>query len=486
MSDKDQPLPESSKTAAPHDPAVPDAFAQFMASSWAEPSDTLPDRAEVASYTARRRRAVCNAFPGDYVVVPTGTLKVRANDTDYVFRPGSDFFWLTGCHESDAVVIMSCADAGDPHSTLYLPGRSDRTTSAFYRDRRYGELWVGPRRGVAETQAALDIECRPIEELQGALDKLDPRKVRVLRGLDAGVDAAVPVAGETRDTDLARVLSELRLIKDEYEIGKLRDAVAATKVGFEEAIREFDTAAGLERGERWIEGTFWRRARTNGNDVGYTSIVACGHHATTLHWVTNDGPIQPGDLALMDMGVEGDELYTADVTRTLPVNGRFSETQLRLYEVVHKAQAAAIKAVKPGVAFTEPHKTAMRIIAEALEEWGILPVSAEEALKPESNVYRRYTLHGVSHMLGLDVHDCANASSDAYYNGTLAPGMVLTIEPGLYFQRDDETVPEELRGIGIRIEDDVLVTDDGCDVLSDSMPTEAGEVEAWIAAVRAR
>ena len=132
----------------------------------------------------------------------------------------------------------------------------------------------------------------------------------------------------------------------------------------------------------------------------------------------------------------------------------------------------------------EPHNVAMKIIAEALEEWGILPVSAEEALKPESNVYRRYTLHAVSHMLGLDVHDCANASSDAYFNGTLAPGMVLTIEPGLYFQRDDETVPDELRGIGIRIEDDVLVTDDGCDVLSGTMPTEAGEVEAWMAEVR--
>ena len=230
----------------------------------------------------------------------------------------------------------------------------------------------------------------------------------------------------------------------------------------------------MDRGERWIEGTFWRRARLEGNDVGYGSIVAAGPHATTLHWVRNDGRVQPGDLALLDMGVEVDSFYTADVTRTLPIDGRFRDVQRQVYDVVLAAQQAGIDATKPGADFLDPHRAAMAVIAEALEDWGILGVSAAESLQDDVGLHRRYTLHSTSHMLGLDVHDCANARGETYQRGPLAEGMVLTVEPGLYFQADDETVPPEFRGIGVRIEDDVLVTASGCRVLSDDAAAHGG------------
>ena len=236
----------------------------------------------------------------------------------------------------------------------------------------------------------------------------------------------------------------------------------------------------LEYGERWIEGTFFRRARAMGNDIGYDSIVGGGKHATTLHWIDNSGPITPGELVLLDMGVEGRNLYTADVTRTLPVDGRFTDLQRELYDLVFAAQQAGIEAVRPGVAFVAAHEAAMRVLAVGLEGMGLLPVSAEEALDPDSKVYARWTLHGTSHMLGMDVHDCGRASAEAYNKGQLAEGMVLTVEPGLYFQEDDLLVPEELRGIGIRIEDDVLVTADGFRNLSASLPRTSGDVEAWM------
>ena len=270
----------------------------------------------------------------------------------------------------------------------------------------------------------------------------------------------------------------MRLVKDEWEIGELQEACDITALGFEDSVREW--AEVLKYGERWIEGTFFRRARAMGNDIGYDSIVGGGRHATTLHWIENSGPITPGELVLLDMGVEGNNLYTADVTRTLPVDGRFTDLQRDLYDLVHTAQEAGIQAVRPGVPFLAAHDAAMSVLAHGLEDLGLLPVPAEEALDPDSKVYARWTLHGTSHMLGMDVHDCANAAMDVYPKGDLAEGMVLTVEPGLYFQEDDLLVPEELRGIGIRIEDDILVTADGHRNLSASLPRTSADVEEWM------
>ncbi len=467
---------------ASHDLGVPSRLEALMTTGWAAPAEPAIEAEPAAHLAAGRRQRLAALFPGDTLIVPSGPIKVRANDTDYPFRPGSDFIWLTGYAEPDAVLLIHPDGTG----VLFLADRASRSTSAFYADRRYGELWVGPRRGVRETAAALGLTCRPLEQLDKALDGLAPANTRVLRDLDSRIDARIrPVGDKEREAALAVAASELRIYKDSYEIAELERAVAATSRGFGECVREIPAAYDLDRGERWLEGTFWRRARLEGNEVGYGSIVATGPHATTLHWVRNDGRVQRGDLALLDMGVEVDSFYTADVTRTLPVDGRFRDVQREVYDVVLAAQQAGIDAARPGADFLDPHRAAMAVIAQALEGWGFLGVSAAESLQEDVGLHRRYTLHSTSHMLGIDVHDCANARSETYQKGPLAEGMVLTVEPGLYFQADDLTVPEQFRGIGVRIEDDILVTAQGCRVLSDALPRSADDVEAWVRELQA-
>ncbi len=197
----------------------------------------------------------------------------------------------------------------------------------------------------------------------------------------------------------------------------------------------------------------------------------------------NDGAVRAGELLLLDAGVETNDLYTADVTRTLPINGTFSPLQRKIYDAVYEAQEAGIAAVKPGADFRDFHDASQRVLAEKLVEWGLLgDLSVEKVL--ELGLQRRWTLHGTGHMLGMDVHDCAAARTEAYVNGTLEPGVCLTVEPGLYFQADDLTVPEEYRGIGVRIEDDILVTEDGNRNLSAALPRQADEVEAWMAQLK--
>ena len=463
--------------AASHDIALPGRLEQFMGTGWVQPAEPPVEIDPAAAPAADRRRRLADLFPGDTLVIASGPLKIRANDTDYPFRPASDFVWLTGCAEPDAVLLIHPGGEGE----LFLADRASRSTSAFYTDRRYGELWVGPRRGVRETAAALELTCRPLDELDATLDGLAPGRTRVLRDIDARIDGRIrPVGDAARENALAVASSDLRLYKDAFEISELERAIAATGRGFAECVGEMPAAYAMDRGERWIEGTFWRRARFEGNDVGYGSIVATGPHATTLHWVRNDGPVKRGDLALLDMGVEVDSFYTADVTRTLPIDGHFRDVQRRVYDVVLAAQQAGIEATKPGADFLDPHRAAMAVIAEALEEWGILDIPAAESLKDDVGLHRRYTLHSTSHMLGIDVHDCAAARRELYGKGPLADGMVLTVEPGLYFQADDLTVPPEFRGIGVRIEDDVLVTESGCRVLSDGLPRTADDVEEWV------
>jgi Xaa-Pro aminopeptidase len=455
-----------------HDPSVTEALATFMRQGWADRGRDVTT-APVAQWTPSRRERLAERFPGEVLVMPAGTLKARNNDSDYRFRPDTAHVWLTGNQSSDAVLVV---DDGEP--TLFLRPRASRDSDEFFRDRRYGEFWAGRRPSLAETENELGIRCRHIDEL-ASVARGD--RVRLHRDVDPTVDALFTTdAG--RDVELASVLSELRLPKDAWEVEQLEQAVGITHRGFDDSLREWDRV--LEHGERWIEGTFWRRARTEGNDTGYTSIVGAGSHATTLHWIDNDGPVRPGELVLLDMGAEARSLYTADITRTLPVSGTFSPLQRDLYTLVYDAQQAGFEAVKPGAAFTDPHDAAMVVLAHGLADLGLLPGTAEEALDPDSKIYRRWTVHGVSHMLGLDVHDCSQAPKEKYAKGPLEAGYVLTVEPGLYFQADDELVPEELRGIGIRIEDDVLVTDSGHVNLSGGMPRSAGEVEEWMAALR--
>jgi Xaa-Pro aminopeptidase len=461
-------------TTESHDQTVPDAYAAFMREGWGDRELDLP-RHPVADHSARRRAVLAEMFPGERLVVPAGQFKVRANDTDYRFRADSAHVHLTGNQTSDAVLVVE-----DGESVLYARPRSSRQTDEFFRDRRYGELWAGRRPSLAEISDSLGLEVRHLADLDRRLES--SAKTRVLRGVDEYVDRTV-LADESLDHDFARVLSEMRLVKDSWELEQLREACDITTLGFADSVREWDNV--LKYGERWLEGTFFRRARTMGNDLGYDSIVAGGKHATTLHWIENSGPITPGELVLLDMGVEGSNLYTADVTRTLPVDGTYTPLQRDLYSLVLSAQQAGIDAVRPGADFQAPHHAAMDVLAHGLEDLGLLPVPAEEALSPDSKVYARWTLHSTSHMLGIDVHDCASASAEAYKHGELKPGMVLTVEPGLYFQEDDLLVPEELRGIGIRIEDDIVVTEDGHENLSASLPREPDAVQEWMAGLRA-
>jgi Xaa-Pro aminopeptidase len=470
---KPETAPDHQLHTESHDPSVPEAYSTFMRQGWGDREPDLPPH-PIAPYAAARRQRLAEAFPGERLVLPAGTFKVRSYDTDYRFRSDTAHTYFCGNQTSDAVLVVE-----DGGAVLYARPRSERTTDEFFRDRQYGELWVGRRPSLREISDSLGLEVRHIDELAGQLEKAG--KTRVHRGVSTTVDSLV-AADESRDTDFARVISEMRLIKDEWEVGELQTACDITTLGFTDAAGEMDRA--VELGERWIEGTFFRRARAMGNDIGYDSIVGGGSHATTLHWIENTGRIVPGEMVLLDMGVEGHNLYTADVTRTLPITGTYTALQRELYDLVYAAQDAGINAVKPGEPFVAAHNAAMDVLAHGLESLKLLPCSAEEALDPESKVYARWTLHGVSHMLGLDVHDCGHAAPESYAKGTLAEGMVLTVEPGLYFQADDLLVPEEMRGIGIRIEDDILVTADGSRNLSGSLPRTSSDVEEWMAAAK--
>ena len=470
---KENPISEHWIWAGEHRPAMPRKFVESMTSNWADKTFG-PEVHIAAEYSAKRRIALGRSFAEKTLVIPTGNPKVRANDTDYPFRPGSDFFYLTGCMEPDAVLVIT-PGANGPRSLLYIAERRNHETHDFFTDARYGELWVGARRGVTEAAHYYDIGTAPLSNLEQDLKDLSGTEILTLRGFDAAVDQMI--APHAQDSALAQASSELRLIKDDFEVAQLQLAIDYTEKGFEDVVRALPEAEG--RGERVIEGIFNLRARVEGNDVGYSTIAASGSNATILHWTRNDGRVRSGDLLLLDAGIECHNLYTADVTRTMPINGTFSPAQRRIYDLVYEAQSAAIEVVAPGIDFLEPHRVAMKVLAKGLYELGIMKVDPEEALLPENQSFRRYTLHGVSHWLGIDVHDCANAR-DEVFRGKLEAGHVLTVEPGLYFQEGDLTVPEEYRGIGVRIEDDVLVTPDGYRNLSAALPREASDVEAWM------
>jgi Xaa-Pro aminopeptidase len=486
-----------------------DEFRTFVKSGWSPRPGNAPARAEVAEYAAARRETVSAHYPGERIVVPAGGLKVRSNDTDYAFRPHTAFAHLTGFgsdQEPDAVLVLEPRPEGGHDAVVYFKPWGGRESDEFFSDTRYGEFWVGSRPTLEDIEAELGVTARHIDEFGDAVAK-DAGEVgiRVVRDADRDVaqqvDQARASAAEAEatqaeeraqaqqeaDEELAGFLSTLRLVKDEWEVGQMSLTMAATKEGFEAVLAQLRDAVANGRGERWVEGVFGLHARHQGNGVGYDSICASGNHATTLHWTRNTGELTDGELLLLDAGVEVESLFTSDITRTLPVDGTFTEIQRKIYDAVFAAQTAAMEAIKPGVTFSEIHETAIRVIAEYLHEWGLLPegVSVEDTLDKEHGQYhRRWMVHGTSHHLGLDVHDCALATRADYKDAELKAGMVLTVEPGLYFKADDELVPPEFRGIGVRIEDDVLVTADGYKNLSADIPRTADDVEAWIARFR--
>ena len=473
-------MSESKDGSRKYDAANPKPLADFMKTGWAPtplegivPSEAIP-------FCKVRIEKLSKKYPGKRVILPAGSLKVRSNDTDYRFRPHSAFSYFTGVTGSDAVPdsVFLLEPKGDGHEALlFIHPRSSRDSDEFYRDAKYGEFWVGRRMTLEETTRKYGIAVREIEDLDKFLSSEKPTVY--VRGENKVVDKKLSKDKEAT-AELLTFLSEMRLIKDTYEIAEMQKAVDATNRGFADMVRVFGAASSTKRGERIIEAAFFGRARLEGNDLGYETIAASGSHACILHWIRNDGDVKSGDLILIDAGVEVDSLYTADITRTLPINGKFSPAQRKIYTLVYEAQRAGFAAVKPGAKFKDITAASHSVLAKGLEEMGVLPISAEESLKPEVGLHRRWTVHGVSHMLGIDVHDCNDARKEQYADGVLEAGMILTVEPGLYIHPDDELFPEEYRGIGVRIEDDVLVTETGCRVLSNKLPSHPDEVEVWI------
>jgi Xaa-Pro aminopeptidase len=480
MENSDKALNTGSKRV--YDVAPSEMFGEFMKTGWAPTPLEGITQDEVIPYCVSRRADLSAAFAGLRVVLPGGELKQRSNDTDYQFRPHSAFAYYTGVQGVEAqpgsVLVMEPTKQGHT-PILFINPRSTRDTDAFYRDAKNGELWVGRRFTADEASQRYGIEVREVSELEAFLKG---KTAVALHGYDEIVDAKVKK--HARDEELINFVSVARLIKDEYEIREMQKAVDATHRGFSDVIRVLPAAVATPRGERVIDAAFYGRARVEGNDLGYNTIAASGSHACVLHWNRNDGDVKPGDLLLLDAGVEVDSYYTADITRTLPINGKFSPAQRALYMLVYESQKAGIEAIKAGIPFLEINRASHTVLAQGLIDMGIIKMSLEEAMDPAVGLHKRWTLHGVSHMLGMDVHDCAQARADQYRDGVLEAGMVLTVEPGLYIQLDDELFPAEYRGIGIRIEDDVLVTEDGFINLSENIPHHPDEIESWMASLR--
>ena len=468
----------TNRSRTPHS----EEFLAFIGNQWDDAPATITDPEAAAtiraaaSAAAARRKKVAERFAGQLVVIHAGGHKQRSNDTDYRYRPHSAFAHLTGWGTAtvpDSVLVIDARDAGvhgdqshrDASCTLFFRPTAGHGTDEFFANPSIGEFWVGNRPNLHEVSELLNISTRDIAEFETFID---------------GAGDVIDLSFE----EVAEFVSELRLIKDDFEIGEMRKAVAASVKGFENVVRALPTAAATNKGERVVETAFYSAARIHGNDLGYDTIAASGEHACILHWIVNDGPTRPGDLILVDAGVEVDSLYTADVTRTLPVNGRFSPAQREVYEAVLEAADAAFAVAKPGVKFREIHAAAMTVIARHTEAWGLLPVTAEDSLNPEKQFHRRFMVHGTSHHLGLDVHDCAQARREMYLDAELAPGMVFTIEPGLYFHANDQLAPAAFRGIGVRIEDDVLVTETGVENLTAALPRTVDEIEKWMAALQ--
>ena len=478
---EDEPKPaEQNRSTTP----ISEAFKEFIQTGWAVTPPGSGTLLEQASFTALRREKLSAEFAGHTVIVPAGKTKQRSNDTDYPFRPHTAFTYLTGWG-SECVpgsILLGIPEGGTHNWVVFTSPPAPRTSDEFYANAAVGEFWTGRRPSLEDVRARLGLETKDLATWETLGSPL-LRRAAIIREADPELTASidgVASGGHIEDERLAQVVSELRLVKDAWEIDQLRQAINATHTGFNDLVGALPRALGHERGERIIEGVFHSAARLHGNDTGYGTIAASGPHACILHWVNNDGPVTPGDLLLVDAGVELDTLYTADITRTLPVSGSFSPLQRRVYEAVLEAADQAFSVVKPGALFRDIHQAAMRVIARYVGEWGFLPVDVEESLAPEGQHHRRYMIHGTSHHLGLDVHDCAQARREMYLDKELEPGMVFTIEPGLYFQPDDESVPPEWRGIGVRIEDNIVVTESGGENLSRHIPRTPDEVEKWV------
>lgn len=440
---------------------------QTMTRGWSQEPTTAQEWAGAAPRRARRE-TISVDFSGETLVIPAGTAPLRTKELPHPFRPSSDFMWLVGEAEPHSVLVIGPDDEG----VLFAPVHSPLGHPLSILD-PHEAMWEGARESAADISIRLGIETRDLADLPARLRGVSARAVR---NLDARVDELVADDGGELEKQIAR----RRLFKDDYEIAQLRQAIEYTVRGFEDIGRALSHAPAL--GESFIEGVFTSAARTLGRGASFTPIVGGGPRATIPHWQANTGALSPGDLVLIDAGVEGHELYSADIARTLPVSGRYSSPQRDVLDIVSSARAAAHAAARPGAAFSAPHLAAREVLNEGLSDLGVLPHPEFERLDPAERGWR-WTLHATSHMLGVDAHDGMPIVAE-YFSGTIEAGHVLAIEPGLYFSPFDEYVPEHLRGIGVRIEDNVVITDSGIDVLSHELPVTAAETEDWLFALQ--
>ncbi|MGE5639059.1 MAG: aminopeptidase P N-terminal domain-containing protein [Clostridia bacterium] len=426
----------------------------------------------VSIHRARRER-LARAIGEGVAIVPTAPERVRNRDTHYPYRYDSHFYYLTGFAEPEAALVV--VGGASPRSILFCRQRNEER-----------EIWDGFRYGpeAARDRFAFD-EAHPIEALDGAMPALIENRPSLLYPL--GADPAwdlraaqwlnavrarsrAGAAAPERLEDVRAAVDEMRLVKDAHEAAIMRRAGRIAAAAHRRAMQ----AARPGRYEYEIEAELLYEFRRAGAQFpAYWPIVAGGANACVLHYVANDAPLNDGDLLLIDAGCELDG-YASDITRTFPVNGRFSGPQREIYELVLAAQLAAIAEVRPGRGWNEPHDAAVRVLAQGLIDLGLLGGTIQEALEKET--YKRFYMHRTGHWLGLDVHDAGEYKRAGKWR-PLEAGMVLTVEPGLYIRGADD-VPERLRNIGVRIEDDVMVSPSGCEVLSSEAPKSVADVEA--------
>jgi Xaa-Pro aminopeptidase len=432
-----------------------------------------------AEFARRRQHLMALMEPDSIAIVPAAREQVRSRDTEYPFRQDSDFHYLSGFGESGAVMVL-------------VPGREHGEFVMFCRERDpERELWLGRRlgpQGACEHYGADD--AFPIGDIDDILPGLIEGRERVYYSMGRSAEfdrqvmtwvnsiraressGAVP-PGEL--TDLDHMLHDLRLIKSAAELRLLRRAGEITAAAHCRAMRYCRPGVYEYQLEAEILHEF---AMAGARQPAYPSIVGGGANACIMHYIDNAARLRRGDLVLIDAGCEW-QGYAADVTRTFPVNGRFSRRQRALYDVVLAAQAAAIDAIRPGHHWNQPHDATVEVITEGLVALGLLKGRVSSLIR--KGAYREFYMHRAGHWLGLDVHDVGDYRVGEEWR-LLEPGMVLTVEPGLYVSPDNTRVPPQWRGVGIRIEDDVAVTAQGCELLTDGVPRSAEEIEALMAA----
>ncbi len=429
---------------------------------------------------AKRRERLFSLIEGGVFILPSARMSLRNNDVYYRFRQDSTFHYFTGFDEPDAVAVLR-----------NLRGKKEFWIFLRPRD-QLRELWDGKRLGVDDAAARLgadkafvatEIDRRSREFLDGAERVYfssangPPRAVissQVMEWLSKLRDST-PRSSESLLSllDPAELISEIRLIKEEAELQRLREASRITALAHREAMAR--CRPGLN--ERQLEALIEFVAREQGaGRMGYECIVASGANATILHYIENNRQLREGDLLLIDAGAEY-EYLTADLTRTFPVSGRFSPEQRALYEVVLAVQKSCIAMAKPGVTLQDLHEHAVGALVDALKGMGLLEGSGDEIIAAQT--FKRFYPHGTGHFLGMDVHDCGRSLLSGQPR-PLQEGMVFTVEPGLYVQTYDEKAPVAFRGLGVRIEDDIVLTATGCEVLTAAAPKEIADLEALV------